>query len=229
MLTQSVNALLVREKNIINESEFLVFSQDKVVVHIAPGNNIELINLNMPVFNKSKIVNESVRRASSNKIIMLDGDRILPVGYFTEQLNKINRREIVTTRYMVKHTTVCDTSDLESSPYREDHRDQSLTPGKKNLFSGNTTMYKDDFWELRGMDESFENYGCADLDFATRAVQSGMTCVFTDHTEHHLWHPLDMSQEAFEYYNVRSVLKYCRKWNKPVPKFFIGLMKKYYI
>ncbi len=207
-------------------SQVLVVVQDSM--HLSFRNpNIRVLNLNMPYFSKAKMVNRSVEAADRRLLIMLDGDRILPSNYFTNQLRSHHPGQIITTRRLYKLARLYDIASIERGDVikHEDFRDPANTPGKKNLFSGNVIMTKDDFLRAGGMDEAYTNYGCADLDFSMQVEKVGLTPVYTEDEELHLWHKVDMTQRAFELVNCKSVLQFCRKWGQPLPLFFENMIK----
>jgi hypothetical protein len=76
-------------------------------------------------------------------------------------------------------------------------------------------MWKKDYEEAGGMDESFEDYGFSDTDFmfSTRHLKFQLT----NDKELHLWHPNLHSKEDFGALNTKNGLKFCRKWNITPP------------
>jgi GT2 family glycosyltransferase len=224
-LTQTFHFLQAHEGDLLNRCEMILVCQDRM--QFASDLPIRVVTLNDAVFNKPRMVNRSVREATKSRIVMLDGDRILPPHYFTRTLARLERGEIVTTRPLYRLARTYSNFEIEEGRVERirDWRDPDLVPGKKNAFSGNTTMWRDDFLAMGGMDETYVNYGCADLDASTAAARNGLKITYTDDEELHLWHPFDMPQERFQAINAHSAVKYCLKWGRPVPDFFLGLLR----
>lgn len=231
-LYATLDCLCKRERSLfIDEgSELLIISQNRLQSVINPVTpNIRVVELNLPVFNKAKMVNTSVNMAKGEIVVMLDGDRILPKGYFSDNLRSIKHGEIITTLnlYRLKQNYT-SAQLLDASTVFDkvpDFRHVENIPGKKNAFSGNTIMYKNDFLSVGGMDETYENYGCTDLDMSVTCLKAGMNIIYKEDEELHLWHSFDMPKNKFLIINCKSVLKYCTKWNQPVPPFFLEILK----
>jgi hypothetical protein len=222
-LAQTLMCLLANDAGVLKESEVVVVSQrgrpDQIRL---AGLEFRTVDLGDAVFNKPAMVNRSVREAAGDRIVMLDGDRVLPAGYFGRVLGGLRPGDVVTTRPLFRLARPHSTPELldgsvEKTP---DHRDPGLEPGKKNLFSGNTVMFRTDFLAVGGMDESYVNYGCADLDMSTACVRAGLRAVYREDEEWHLWHPFDLPKERFVAVNALSAVRYCQKWGRPVPEFF---------
>lgn len=210
-------------------AELIVISQDRLqsVFNAKSHNILRIVELHSTVFNKAKMVNRSVKEAVGEIIVMLDGDRLLPDGYFINNFASIQKGQIITTLPLYKlgktySVLELKTAELEKIP---DFRHEDNIPGKKNAFSGNTIMYKSDFWLAGGMDESYQNYGCTDLDFTKTCIKAGLQIIYRNDEELHLRHSFDMPKNKFLIINCKSVLKYCAKWNEPIPPFFLNILK----
>ena len=66
---------------------------------------------------------------------------------------------------------------------------------KKNLFSGNTIFYKQDYLDCGGMDESFVGYGFADNDMNLNVISKGYKAVWLNDLEIHLNHNIEFLYE----------------------------------
>lgn len=210
-------------------AELIVVSQDRLpsIFNHDQTEVIRVVELLSSKFNKAKMVNRSVQEASGEILIMLDGDRLLPDGYFINTLASIKKGEVITTLPLYrlgKTYTLLELSNdqLDKIP---DFRNPENIPGKKNAFSGNTIMYKSDFWLAGGMDETYQNYGCTDLDFTKACLNVGLNIIYKPDEELHLFHSFDMPQTKFLIINCKSVLKYCAKWNEPIPPFFLSILR----
>jgi hypothetical protein len=74
---------LQRREPILSRCEVLLMCQDEVDSVDTPVQH-QLINLKLPEFNKAVMANKGVMLAQSDKIVLLDGDRLLPANYFTK-------------------------------------------------------------------------------------------------------------------------------------------------
>lgn len=209
-------------------AELIVVSQDRLQsLFNSKNNHIRVVELNTETFNKAKMVNRSVQEAQGEIIIMLDGDRLLPPTYFIDNLKTIQRGEIITTLPLYRLNKTYTLFELQNNQLEKtpDYRHKENIPGRKNAFSGNTIMYKSDFWLAGGMDETYQNYGCTDLDFTKTCLTAGLNIIYRNDEELHLQHSFDMPKSKFLIINCKSVLKYCNKWNEPIPPFFLNILK----
>lgn len=225
-LKQAIYFLRRNDPVALAEGEVLVVCQD--TMRADPNEPIRVVCLQEKAFNKPKMVNRSVREAKGDVVVMLDGDRILPPGYFGRVLPELGRGEVVTTRPLYRLTRPHTNIEIETDRVERVHdwREPGLEPGKKNAFSGNTVMWRQDFLDMGGMDESYVNYGAADLDASTTCLSRGMRITYRNDDELHLWHTFDVPQGKFKAINAHSVVKYCQKWGRPVPEFFRNILRE---
>lgn len=228
-LHQVLRFIIKREPKLIDNAEFIVVCQDQIQQPtILP---IKLVNLKMSYFNKPLMVNTAVREASSDVIVILDGDRILPEEYFTRSLASYRQGRISCPRNLYKLDKPYSDREIDSKQYNqvEDFRTPEVIPGRKNAFSGMVVMGRNDYWLAGGMDESLVGYGCSDTDFTMTCLKQGLEIVYTEDEELHLWHKVNMSYEDFFSTNLKSVCRFCRKWNVQVPDMFKSKIKNYVI
>lgn len=177
------------------------------------------------------LTNEGIELASSDKIVVLESDRILPAGYFAEALEELHEGVEITTRKMVKLTAPATNDDIVQGNYEStcDDRSPACEFGIKNIWSGNTTLMKSDFNKVGQMDLFYKGYGWADCDMTLTMEQAGIRSIYKDnYTEIHLWH------EGQTYGNGGQKQMYfdnciylCKKFGKPVPAFVRGEMTEH--
>jgi hypothetical protein len=225
-LHQVLRFLARREKSLIGRAEFVVICQDQIDPAPLPL-PVRIVNLRLPEFNKPVMVNAAVREASADVIVILDGDRILPEGYFADALGRHRPGLIQCPERLYKLDKSYSDAEIESGLVvkNEDFRTVEAVPGRKNAFSGMAIMGRGDFLAVGGMDESMVNYGCSDTDFTMTCLRYGLEIVYSEDDELHLWHRVNMSYEKFFLINLKSVCRFCRKWDKPVPAMFRDRIK----
>jgi hypothetical protein len=223
---QTLRFLFRREPDLMASSEILLICQDRVEFpDLWP--NLRMVNLDLPGFNKPAMVNAGVEESLSERIILLDCDRILPAGYFSRVVEEMMPGVVITPRLLYRLKRRYSDEEIEAGAVEkeEDFRTPVVEPGKKNAFSGNAAFVRDDFLWLGGMDEEFVNYGCSDADFTLTVLQSGMEIRYVEEEELHLWHPKDMTATAFWLINTKSAFRLSMKWGMPVEKRFMDYAK----
>lgn len=220
-LRQTLRFLVRREPGLVVRAEVVVACQDEIGKPECDFPT-KLLNLKLPAFNKPMMVNAAVRAAAGPVVVILDGDRILPAGYFTAALDSHRPGRVSCPRTLYKLDRPYSDEEIEARSFRcvEDFRLPVPTPGRKNAFSGMAVMGRDDYWRAGGMDESLVGYGCSDTDFTMTCLERGIEIVYTEDEELHLWHRVNMSYENFFATNLKSVCRFCRKWNVPIPDAF---------
>jgi predicted glycosyltransferase involved in capsule biosynthesis len=180
----------------------------------------QLINLKLPEFNKAVMANKGVMLAQSDKIVLLDGDRLLPANYFTKMISRLPKKIIATPRYLFKLANAATDEQINAGVVYKmpDFRYTSKVNfgyyiQTKGMFSGNTVMYRQDYLDTGGMDESFVGYGYSDTDFMFTCEQKKYGFFVSDDEELHLWHPNGYAKADFVALNNRNALKFCKKWN----------------
>jgi predicted glycosyltransferase involved in capsule biosynthesis len=208
---------LERREFIFPICDVLLICQDQIDNN---GIDYPIVNLDMLTFNKSIMANRAVALAKTDKIVLLDGDRILPKNYFTTELINLQKRTMTTPLYHYKINSAVSDEQIEAGVC-------SLTPdfryvatldfakhlSTKGLFSGNTILFKKDYEECGGMDESFEGYGFSDTDFMFTVIKKHIRLNVTFDKELHLWHPNMHSKDDFSALNTKNGLKFCKKWD----------------
>jgi hypothetical protein len=209
---------LSRRESVLSRSEVILLCQDEISDVQTPVKH-QLVCLKLPVFNKAVMANKGVMLAQADKVVLLDGDRILPQGYFTTVLTKLPRRSAVTARHLYKLYQAATDEQIDAGvvPKIPDFRHTETNNfgnyvKTKGMFSGNTVMYRQDYLDTGGMDESFVGYGYSDTDFMFTCAKS-LSFLTLDEEELHLWHPNLYSVNDFTAVNNRNALRFCKKWN----------------
>lgn len=166
--------------------------------------------------------NFGISKATSNKIFLLESDRILPMGYFEQIYEKLEQGYQWTSKNMRK--LIQSTSDEEikngNYKYKNEHRSNNNEIGMRNIWSGNTAFMKTDFYKAGKMDIEYKGYGWADNDMTLAMELAGIQSILEENIlELHLWHPsvtYDGNKDSKIMF-IENGLKFCSKWNKPIP------------
>lgn len=182
-------------------------------------------NMNLKCMQLPKLVNFGVDHSDSEKIVVLESDRILPHGYFKEAIDELKEGVSITTRKMDKLLAPATDEEIVSGDYETYCDDRSATNeiGVKNIWSGNTAVMKSDFYRVGKMDESYQGYGWGDYDMAFTMQQAGVRSIYKEGwKELHLWHEGQTYGEGDQKkMYIDNCLKFCRKWNHPVPEYMV--------
>lgn len=233
-LLQTLRFLVVNQKEIILNSELVTVCQDSIEF-LVNNQTKELSDLSGEFkvnkhFNMeenemilAKMINVGVRNCSLNKVIVLESDRILPKDYFKNVENEIKPKICITCKYMKKLTKTANDEEItnESFEYNDEFRSKENHIGVRNMWSGNTAFWRDDFFEADMMDEGYIGYGWADSDMTNKMNEIGVKSIFRDEIELHLWHPSQTygktnQKKLF----INNGIRYCRKWNIEYPDWF---------
>lgn len=170
------------------------------------------VNLSIDYYNRSFMVNQGAKVATSPVLAILDSDRVLPAGYFSRQPE---RRECVSTLYVDRALRDCDDQEIEDGTYPHVVVERSVTNEmhSMNIGSGNTMLWAEDFWKVNGMDESFVGYGYNDTDFATKLAKHGLKLTFLPVHEIHLYHERQLPSHEYQMSNLMNAIRYCNKWH----------------
>ncbi len=180
-------------------------------------------DLNVPCMQLPKITNFGVDKAVADKLIILESDRILPKGYFSEVLFLLDDNVQITCRNMKKLTqpSIDEHIDRAMFPNVNEHRSPSNEIGMRNMWSGNTALTKAAFYKAGKMDEEYEGYGWADSDMTYRMEAIGVESVFRPEIELHLWHPAATYGSGDQKLMfINNGKRFLQKWNKPAPGWF---------
>jgi hypothetical protein len=213
-LTQTLRLLNVLEPNLPDKEIIVVFQDEGPELE-----GVKTVNLGLSSYQKPVQCNVGVKLAFYPVVALLDSDRILPKDYFASLITGLGKKQFVTVTEL-RNCTKPETDDAILSGQYEfwlEKRSQKNEFRIKNLFSGNTVFFKDDYLALGGMDERYVGYGYADNDMSQTVLSGGMKAVYKNDYEIHLYHPRGVKYqgELLEDIQIQSainVLKYCRKW-----------------
>lgn len=182
-----------------------------------------LLNLNLPYMQLPFVTNKAMHMTETDKVIILESDRILPKGYFAAVIEQLDEGKQITCCNMKKLTKPASDEEIEtgSFEYRDESRDINNQIGVRNMWSGNTAIWKTDYYKAGQMDETYLGYGWADSDMTNRMERIGIQSIYRDEIEFHLWHPSATYGEGDQKQMfINNGLHFCRTWNIPLPPWF---------
>lgn len=224
-------------KDIASQSQLVLICQDKS----DPISNIferyDHFNLDLDYMKLPQMTNFGVEKCVCEKIILLDGDRVLPRNYFENTLNLLTNGLQITckTTHMLQREV--DDEDIERGKYDymvDDRTEITNAADGRAVWSGNTAFMKSDFYKSGRMDESYEGYGYEDHDMTLTMEKTGIKSIFLKEIEEiHLWH----ERKTYGSGNHKQMfidngLRFCKKWKLPMPNYLreqIANHKKSYI
>jgi len=219
-LHQTLRFLKNREN--LDENEVILVCNDEINSNFSIP-NYRIINLNLQSYNKPKMCNVGVSEASNKIVALLDSDRILPENYFKNNAKKLNSKEFISTTNLIKLIKDYSDEEIEQNKfeYFEDTKSKKGEILKKNLFSGNTLFFKQDYLDCGGMDESFIGYGFADNDMTLNVISKGYRAIWLKDLEVHLHHNIEFLYEnkiineevEFKKVSRANLNKFIEKWN----------------
>lgn len=178
------------------------------------------LNLNLACMHLPHVTNVGVECSKSDKLIILESDRVLPAGYFSATLSQLRDGVQITTKNMKKLAKTATDDEIRRGlyEYRDEYRTQGLDLGIKNMWSGNTALTKADYLRVGSMDEAYKGYGWADSDMNHTMAKAGIGCSFRQEVELHLWHPPSTYGEGDQkQMYLDNGLYFCKKWGLSVP------------
>jgi predicted glycosyltransferase involved in capsule biosynthesis len=203
----------LKETGLFPCAEFLLMCQEKVNSDAFSDPNIKIINLGQGKYWKSIAYNHAVRLATSDKIVLLDSDRVmLRQAYYTHYLTALQPKTIIAPSVVLdlqKPTSDDDLLNYTNLDYKSSTRYTNPLIKGKTAFSGNTILFKEDYLAFGGMDENMHGYGYHDNDATLAAARQGMNIEFVLEPEFHLWHP---KSEHIISDNERNRVYFCKKW-----------------
>lgn len=229
------------QESLVNECELLTICQNSLdqlkTSEILQFDEFSLkfkqarhFDLNLPCMKLSKVTNFGVEKSGCDKLIILESDRILPVGYFQSVITQLEQGMQITTAKMFRLTHPADDFmiDTKQFDYVEELRSPDNHLGQRNMWSGNTAIMKTDFYKAGKMDENYLGYGWADSDMTYATEAAGIKSVYRTEIELHLWHePATYGQGDQKKMFIDNGLRFCRKWNKPIPEWLRADMVQY--
>jgi hypothetical protein len=217
---QTVRFLGRNHPEVCKESEIIFSCQDRCGNIPNPFKKDRLINLETDCMRKSKMMNEAAKVASSDLLVFLDSDRVLPAGYFDKVVRNYQPGTAVSTKNMWRLTEPASDEDIIAGKfkYELENKDTTNKAWTRTMFAGNCTVSKADFWRVGGCDESYHGYGFEDHDMTRTLETGGVKFVWHEDIELHLWHPrLTYGKGDQKKMFIMNGLRYCKKWSLPIP------------
>ena len=223
-LVQTLNFLNKWHPEVVSESQLVTICQNECEECSNQYTNHfkkwDHENLNLECMMLPKVTNRGIELCESDKIIILESDRILPQGYFHDVIADIREGVMITTDKM--HHLIKPATDYQiehnTYEYKDEARTQVNNIGQRNMWSGNTAIHKADFYKVGRMDENYVGYGWADSDMTNQMSKLGIKSIFRDEIELHLWHPKASygtgdQKKLF----VDNGVYFCKKWSIDYP------------
>ena len=234
-LEQTLRFLYKNEPE-LHSAEIILICQNQINYIKSLFENTKFFNLNLKTYNKAKMCNFGVSQCSYDIIAILDSARILPLNYFKKNLC-IPKQKIASCYRLLKLSKFYTDEEIENNQFvfTEDFKSKENELLKKNLFAGNTVMWKKDYQEIGGMDENYCGHGFCDNDITELAISKGLIPIWNEETELHLYHDAFYEYEGQQktlkeitFISVLNGLKYCKKWKKPYNSAFGKLVRETY-
>lgn len=151
-------------------------------------------------WNKGKAINEGVRKARSDKLVIVDADTII----LPEQLKKALDNDWAIPFTIVNNLTKCATKSVLTTPAESTMWAALPTDKVRESFmyaGGVWVISREVFESAGGIDERFEGWGGED-----ESTVRSLDVMFRRHEKiegeiYHLWHPSSSSPETFKQTN----------------------------
>lgn len=205
---------------IVKECEAILVCHDKSWPIATPFGQTRCINLQSPEMHNAKQTNIGVSHTSCDKVVLLDGDRILPPDYFTKVFELLTDKVMITTTNMRKLTFFHTDKEIIANTIGANHEHRTIAEvGTRCCWSGSTAFRKKDFYEAGGMDEAYIGYGWEDTDMARAMLQIGVKPIMRPETELHLFHEgYTYGQKDQKKLFIQNGMRFCKKWGvRPYP------------
>lgn len=230
-LLQTLHFLIKYHEKDVQESQLIALCQDntdkltdnqqsEMSQYVSRFGSSIRKNMDLPQMMLPKITNFGLNLSKSNKVIVLESDRILPPGYFSSVIDQIEPGIMISTSKMHHLTEPATNQQIEEKTYKfnEEYRSKENEITFRNIWSGNTAIYKKDYYDAGMMDEKYIGYGLADCDMTQRMTKIGVKSLFRDEIELHLWHPQSTygSGDQRQLF-VDNCKRYCSTWKVALP------------
>lgn len=210
----------LQEREPIQLYQLILICQDKFSDPLNFGfHDTKLVCLDSLDYRKPFMCNTGVGLASSENIVILDCDRILPKNYIWSNVYGLDDNSLITSVKLYSLSKDYSDSDIKSGNLKmiPDFKSVSNRIRSKNMFSGNTIMKKTDYLRMGGMDENYVGYGFADNDMTETCIRGGMNLIYNESIELHLHHVKNIFLDGVERTSFKDVclkngLYYCSKW-----------------
>lgn len=182
-----------------------------------------ITSLNLKSMHLPHMINHGVEQAETDKVIILESDRILPAGYFAEVIRDLKPGCQISNSRMRKLLSPASDDDIRTGNFKanDEFRSDINALGQRNMWSGNTAICKCDYFKAGRMDETYTGYGWADSDMTNATTMAGIVSVFKNYDELHLWHPSATYGEGDQKSMfINNGLHFCKKWGVSTPMWF---------
>ena len=147
------------------------------------------------LYNRSWALNEGVRLATGDLVVLHDGDMLVPAQYAAEIMHQFRSgHDVINLKRFICYLDEVSTSRVFrdqalTGPLRSEHVVSNLCAG------GSVSVSRDAYWALGGMDEDFVGWGGEDTEFWDRC-QNLRVANHTYMPIVHLWHPSQPGKAA---------------------------------
>jgi|688.fasta_scaffold82486_3 hypothetical protein len=232
-LEQTLRFLTQDQREVVCQSEIVLTCQNTLSTSerqtleelCSSFNKHQIFELNVNDMNLPKLTNFSVQQTKTNKIIVLESDRILPKKYFEKILTRLKPKIQISAILMTKFKAPYSDEEIRNKKFegKQEYRSSENQIGMRNMWSGNTAFWREDFIEAEMMDENYVGYGWADSDMCNKMKSIGVQDHWLNVNEYHLWHPaatygVSDQKELF----INNGIRFCQKWNVPKPDWLIA-------
>lgn len=225
---------LLKRREDVTHSELVLACQDSCDWIPDGFGASRSLSLGLSQYRKPFLCNRGVEASTGRVVALLDSDRVLPANWFSSAADTVRDGVIITSKNLLWCPRPYTDQEIErgNPELLPDPKSPINELLKKNAFSGNTVMLREDYLKVGGMDESFVSYGFADNDMVENCRKHGMTFVFREEPELHLFHDkyviMDgqpMPRDQFKAYTLLNGLKFCLKWKKQPTQPLLELFK----
>lgn len=231
-LIQTLTFLRNWHPDLIQNCELVTVCQDSISFELPVETwgrhahfDLKLSEMSLPT-----VTNFGIDKTTSDKIIVLESDRILHPGYFEAVVSQLHDGIQITTSKMQKLTRECSDDEILgcTCPFNWEYRSPENEMCVRNMWSGNTAFMKSDYYKSGRMDESYIGYGWADSDMTLTMESHGVKSIYRDEIEIHLWHePMTYGTADQKKLFIDNGIRFCRKWDKPYPQLLREEMVNY--
>ena len=162
-LLQTLRFLEKYHLEVVRESQLILVCQDSCPEIPTKFKSYKHINLSIKGMHLPYVTNVGVENAESEKLIILESDRVLPKGYFSTIIDRMSPGALYSPRQMVKLKRYVDDETIDAiqlsiDPRLAKYEDRSTEsePGRRNAWSGNTAIMKSDYILAGKMDEAYK-------------------------------------------------------------------------
>ena len=141
-LLQTLRFLELYHPEVVEKSQLVTICQNSCDPLENKFKNYKHVNMEAECMQLPRLTNEGVEMCDSEKLIILESDRILPKGYFQETIDELKPGIQITTKKMDKIIAPASDEEIIAGNYETTCDDRSTTNelGIKNMWSGNTAI-----------------------------------------------------------------------------------------